>query len=1087
MSCPRRAAVLLACLLLGSPLWAEQPPLHFTVAEAFGVDHPDQIIDFDLDQPVDPAQTRVVGPEGEEVPYQLLEGGRKLAVRTALAANETRTWTLQAGAPRVFPAGVIVTERPDGWELTNGLTGVRLPKLEQTPDRRRVLAPIQGIQLRDGTWAATGPNWLFLWIVRVRTTSVRFLERGPLKVVAQVTYQCERPPYTYGQVQLAPAGEGFYTSTITLEAGQPSVLIEEETNLNIAYSLDFYQAVHPTQARYRGHHADSKELGVDANGQVYGSGNAAQRGDAQVDLRYDRNYPSSYYGSVGKEPAIRRLALWDPWVVNGGWYWEMYDATAGPSAPVVGIFAGRASRALGAHASGPGFYTRAPANGQGPGAGITVVSERRSPDARVILHSRFQWGLFVSTVAEAIKPPNEVQPIGRQMNLHGGFNLNKIYRYVLDFADPPGGYGAMYMQREAVDSLIARLRADRSGKYGGGFYSWLYNADPTARDLIDFWYDTTGQQAAQPVAGVLGLARNMLRQFIWGDGIYSFQYAYWHGGLEMSRALVRADQLLGSNAVSAEDKRRLKAAVVLFASVLLDNDFVPMDNCESFNLGTANMPVQQENYREMYELYLAFHPMMAGRVEHVAGNARQLLQHTISETGAHMGSLHYVGASNGPLLATLQQLQMRGLYDAFREEPRLARFAEFYLQALTPPEVRFGGRRKMPAIGDGATEGSEEYGMLATGFAQSQPELSARLMGAWREQGRIHSGFHGTTLLKIDDRLPGVTPHLGDARFPGYFSVLRSGWGTPWENAIWCVNGNFYSDHAHSDMGSLVIYALGAPLCVDWGSFYYPSASGGVMHSTVISEADFGQPWEKDITNLQGGGGFSSHYGTAAEATLLDSQPAVHRAVSTLRRGSGDHQTTWVRTVTLVSGGPVQPLIFVRDTFQGAEATSPKIWSLNLMAEGAVQTPAGNMVPPARTYGAGKQELPSAGPVFPLTPGVHRLGFTGQHWQGHPTGGIDWDVYLLPQEPQQAQIGNWGHTWSSCADEFRAAQHRPFEERQHILRVQGTGAFTAVILPWPKGQRPEGLAVGVENEQVVVRTAAGELRIRPDGTCDVPQ
>lgn len=478
-----------------------------------------------------------------------------------------------------------------------------------------------------------------------------------------------------------------------------------------------------------------------------------------------------------------------------------------------------------------------------------------------------------------------------------------------------------------------------------------------------------------------------------------------------SRALVRIDQALGSDVVSAEDKRRLKAATVLFASVLLDNDFVPMDNSESFNMGTANMPVQQENYREMYVLYLASHPMVAGRVERVAGNARGMLLHTVNDAGAHMGSLHYVGASNGPLLATLQQLEMPGVYNAFRDEPRLARFAEFHLQALTPPEVRLGDLRKMPAIGDGATKGTGEHGMLGTGFAATRPELSARLMRAWREQGRLYSGLHGTTLLKIDERLPGVTPNLGDACFPGYFSVLRSGWGTPQENALWCVNGNAYSDHAHSDLGSVVLQALGAPLSVDWGSFHYPSASGGVMHSTVI---------------------------------------------------------------------------LLRDTFNGAEAGSTKIWSPNLMAQGPVQTPAGSMLPPPRTSGVGKQELLSAGPVFSLSPGVDRLSFTGQDWRGHPTGGIDWDLYLLPQEEQQAQIGNWAHTWSSCAGEFQAAQRRPFEERQHLQRVRGTGPFTAVILPWPKGQRPEGLAVTL-NGQVVVRTAAGALRLSLDGKCEVQQ
>lgn len=174
------------------------------------------------------------------MPYQLLEGGKKLAVRTSLSANETRTWTLQVGAPREFPGGVTVTERPDDWELTSVLTGVRLPKLEPSPERRHALAPVQGLQLRDGTWAATGPNWRAMWITRVRSTEVRFLERGPLKVVAQVSYQRERQADMYGQVQVAPAGDGFYTSTITLETGQPSILFEEETDLDLSYSFDLY-------------------------------------------------------------------------------------------------------------------------------------------------------------------------------------------------------------------------------------------------------------------------------------------------------------------------------------------------------------------------------------------------------------------------------------------------------------------------------------------------------------------------------------------------------------------------------------------------------------------------------------------------------------------------------------------------------------------------------------------------------------------------------------------------------------------------------------------------------------------------------
>ena len=118
------------------------------------------------------------------------------------------------------------------------------------------------------------------------------------------------------------------------------------------------------------------------------------------------------------------------------------------------------------------------------------------------------------------------------------------------------------------------------------------------------------------------------------------------------------------------------------------------------------------------------------------------------------------------------------------------------MQCATPPEPRFGGLRKQISVGDSASESTELFGQLGTGFASSRPELSRRLMGMWRAQGETHSSFHGTTLLKIDAGLSSADPALGSASFPGQFTVLRHGWGTPREDAVWLPAGNHYVDHA---------------------------------------------------------------------------------------------------------------------------------------------------------------------------------------------------------------------------------------------------------------------------------------------------
>jgi len=440
-----------------------------------------------------------------------------------------------------------------------------------------------------------------------------------------------------------------------------------------------------------------------------------------------------------------------------------------------------------------------------------------------------------------------------------------------------------------------------------------------------------------------------------------------------------------------------------------------------------------------------------------------------------MGSVHYVGAAAYPLLNTFQQLKMVGRYDAFAREDRLARFAEFYLNFLTPPEVRFGGLRKLVAIGDGSTEGTAMFGQLATGFAVVKPELSARLMGAWHSGGNVHCRFQGSSYLKIDEEPPHKDPALGSATFPGWSTVLRSGWNTPNETAVWIVNGEDYRDHRHRDNGNLVIYALGAPLSIDWGPIYYPHVHGGFMHSLVLPESDAGHPWDRDHVPLDAG---QRWLAVGQDTFETDSNSAYVSSRYRLRSDLG-----WSRSVRLIHAQSDLPIIAVHDEFSGPSADAWKILTFNLMAAGPVATSAGSVMPPERTHARTTHrrsnpghELPSAGPVLELPPGVNRLGFTGQDWKAHASGGIDFDLYVVGDLGMQAHVGNWAHLWHPSTEEaqFRKANgSERFEERQHILRVRGRAAFTTVIVAWRKGDRPKGLSVSREGDLLVVRTPQG--------------
>jgi hypothetical protein len=611
------------------------------------------------------------------------------------------------------------------------------------------------------------------------------------------------------------------------------------------------------------------------------------------------------------------------------------------------------------------------------------------------------------------------------MNLHGGINLNKVYRCRTDFADPPTGYPPLFMPRAAVEAVIDRVRSDPD------YYHRLYDAEPSARPLLDMWRDSSGRKREELAASIAATAHDLLDALVNGDGIYDFRFHYWHGGLEMTR------QAVWINAVLPD--ARAKAAAALFASVLWDSDFVPMFEGHGLNLGTANMPVQQNQYRDLYALLV---PSLAGvgRTPSSARDPLVALLETVNDSGAAMGSTHYIGASMGPLLTTLQQLQTAGIADAFRDQPRLARFAEFYLNLLTPPEPRFGGYRKVVSIGDGSTESSELYGQLATGFAAADPALSARLMAAWWHSGAMHSGFHGSTILKIDENLPVANPHLADANFPGWYTVLRNGWGTRNETAVWLVDGDFYRDHAHEDNGTVVIYALGAPLSIDWGSMYSPQSPGAFMHSLALPESALPFAWDTTATPLDQIGFRWQH----AAAQAFDSFPDSGYVRATYE-SPRETPTRWARAVYSIHPDEANPIILIRDTFDGP--TVPRIVTLNLMGDEDRRV----AVSPCR-----------------------RVAFTGQ-WL------INWDLYTFTDSPAQTVMRTWSHNWHPNREEneFLKANGRPFEERQSILRLRTTGALTTLLLPWRK-DHPREASVHHEGARITISWNGATAAIDPD-------
>ena len=1140
----------------------------FQMSEPFGVSWPDQPIEFRYDggRP-NPSITRMIGPLGTEVPYQWVSScsdttAKKgcILVRSSLPANNNYTWTLQLGvAPTARPTNpVSMTAAGINYEITNGLTGVRIV----TAAANRGLhnrAPVQGIRLANGTWTGVGalPNYLYSQspgsegnvgapmqtpMYSVTGYSVQVLDSGPMKTVVQASYTFNKPKYFYGAWSL-PAGSGHYTARITIYANSKSVLVDEDTDMEMAYFLPLYTQLTPDIARWKGHGSSSPACGYDApltvsgatdtspivitassalpnngeqvaiagaggdtaaNGTYYAqnsgypagqfalysdpsltvpvSGNGiyttggtvkpAYQGwseadpayDAFQDLTYTSDMPASYSCVPGS--AHRRLVTDYPAAEgDGGWYYEFYQSTGGASAPVVGMFSGDFSldwysatgpSMPGAYTSNAHFITGARA------AGIEVDVWLRGANGSTVgadhnyaVHRN--WGIFVSTQADLLAPTVH-QPIQDEQNTLTGINLSRLYTYQLSYPDPSGGWQWQYLPGGSATQIVSWVR---NGTPVCGsvtcYYNLLYNSQPQARPILAMWQGNSTGAVQTALDTGIALAQRVGQILASGDNHFENNLGYYQLGLYTVPETAILNAVLMDNNATAAQKTTAKAALGLFGSLFWDNDWFPIDNNTGGSVGLSNQIQQYLQYRTDAAAAAPSNPYLASQLAVAVTYPVSDLSTYFSSTGAAAGSTHYQGAFFEPLILNYLNLSQDGALSM--ADPKWAAYGSWELSIQTPPEPRFGNLRKGYSNGDGNTEADVRPGMLATALKSVNPLLASNLMWAWQQNNsasQLTESSAFISMLAIDPTIPAVAPQLGSLNFPGYHSAERYGFGTPHESSVWFINGGFYSTggHRHYDDGQVSIYAHSAPLAIDWNAnLYSPETPGRFMHDSIVYDGELSKPWSADNASLTDA---STLMNNPTNSEFESFTGSTHSA-ATFSAADG---TVWTRTVRMMNFDASYPAIYVTDSFSGPSASAEKTMTWNLMATGAVMTPAGSVTPVTR-FSAGCQspagQFPSNGTVYSLSSGLQQFHFTGATWPAHATGGINWDLYLSPSgSSQQFMIGNWGHGCHPVIEmgEYSAANGASFAETQHILRVHDSGPFTTLILPYRKTEPP---------------------------------
>jgi hypothetical protein len=140
--------------------------------------------------------------------------------------------------------------------------------------------------------------------------------------------------------------------------------------------------------------------------------------------------------------------------------------------------------------------------------------------------------------------------------------------------------------------------------------------------------------------------------------------------------------------------------------------------------------------------------------------------------------------------------------------------------------------RVLPTIGQTEVETCSSLGKFAVLMALTDKKLAAEAFWLWRRAGMSIGGYMNG-LYCMHEAVEPLQPEIHSSVYPGFGAFLRNGFPDPRETYLAIRAGNFSFDHYDMDAGSFLIYAKGAPLCLDFSNSYTDNAWQSLWHNSV--------------------------------------------------------------------------------------------------------------------------------------------------------------------------------------------------------------------------------------------------------------
>jgi hypothetical protein len=278
-------------------------------------------------------------------------------------------------------------------------------------------------------------------------------------------------------------------------------------------------------------------------------------------------------------------------------------------------------------------------------------------------------------------------------------------------------------------------------------------------------------------------------------------------------------KILADPTVSNEDKGQLRSQVAAFCYLMADPDF--NTRASMLHQGNPNMPINRFFALPFAARLIPDHPMFSTWIDLSAAYIRYKGGMNIAPLGVWSELVTYYAASAPTLIHGALVADESGKLDDNTRQ-LVQGPVDFTLYLLAPPDPRIG-IRLVPGFGHEGFLWFNHWLPAAALVKKTDPDKAALYAWAWKEQNEPGesqhcNGFADKTLdegkLAANTNPEKIKAALTSRWLPGFGAVLRNAGGDPMETYFGYRQG-YLASHSDANQGDFVIYSKGAPLTLN--------------------------------------------------------------------------------------------------------------------------------------------------------------------------------------------------------------------------------------------------------------------------------